>query len=169
MKKVLFLVALFFVGNAAFAQTQKIAFVNIQAIVDTLPARDSVDMKLAMMAQEYEGAIKNLQAEIQAKEQEYQAKAASGASKATLELIQKSYERLMQDYQETQQTAQRDLQAQQANLYKPLIEKIKVAAGNVAKAKGYSHVMNNAGELVLWSANDKDDITGAVIDSLLKK
>lgn len=169
MKKILLLVAIFSFGaNLATAQTQKIAFVNTQLIIDTLPGKDTAEMKLAQIAQQYDEAIKGLQMEIQSKQKEYETKVKSGASQAQLELLQKSYERLVQEYQETEQIGNREIQAQRGNLLKPIVEDIKKAVGEVAAKKGYSSVIDNATGMVIWTANTNDDITDAVIKYMLK-
>jgi len=164
MKKILVLSTfMFFFACGAFAQAQKIAFVNTQIIIDTLPAKDTAEKKLAIFAKQYDQRIKDLQAEIQSKQKEYEVKVKGGATQAQLELIQKSYERLVQEYQETEQAGQQDMQAQRGLLLKPIVEDIKKAIGVVAAAKGYSNVIDNATGMVLWSANTNDDITAAVI------
>ena len=167
MKKILVLSTfMFFLACGSFAQAQKIAFVNTQIIIDTLPAKDSAEKKLAIFAKQYDERIKDLQMEIQSKQKEYEVKAKGGATPAQLELIQKSYERLVQEYQETEQAGNADMQAQRAKLLKPIVEDIKKAIG--AAAKGYTTVMENAG-IVLWSANGNDEITGAVIKQMTSK
>ena len=169
MKKILLLVAIISYGaHFAAAQTQKIAFVNTQLIIDTLPGKDTAEMKLAQIAQQYDEAIKGLQMEIQSKQKEYETKVKSGASQAQLELLQKSYERLVQEYQETEQIGNREIQAQRGNLLKPIVDEIKKAVGEVAAKKGYSSVIDNATGMVIWSANANDDITDAVIKYMLK-
>ena len=60
------------------------------------------------------------------------------------------------------------MQYQRAMLLEPIVESIKKASGEVAKAKGYAHVLDNSAGIVLWSANTGDDITGAVIAHMLK-
>jgi len=154
---------MFFFACGSFAQVQNISFVNTQIIIDTLPAKDTAEKKLAIFAKQYDQRIKDLQAEIQSKQKEYEVKVKGGATQAQLELIQKSYERLVQEYQETEQAGQQDMQAQRGLLLKPIVEDIKKAIGVVAAAKGYSNVIDNATGMVLWSANSNDDITAAVI------
>ena len=170
MKKILLFSAFMFVAVCAtFAQAQKIAFVNTQIVIDTLPAKDSAEAKLATFAKQYDEKMKDLQSEIQAKQAEYQNLAKKGATQNQLELVQRRYERLVQEYQETEQMANQDLQGQRAALLKPIVENIKKAIGVVAAAKGYTSVVDNAAGIVLWTANNNDDITAAVIAHMMKK
>ena len=59
--------------STAFGQS-KIAYVNTQVIIDTLPAKDTAEMALANLAKQYDESIRNLQMEIQGKQKEYEAK-----------------------------------------------------------------------------------------------
>jgi len=49
------------------AQSQKIAFVNTQLIMDTIPQTDSVQTKLAFESQKWQKKMQDLQAELQSK------------------------------------------------------------------------------------------------------
>ncbi|MFN5889196.1 MAG: OmpH family outer membrane protein [Bacteroidota bacterium] len=151
------------------AQAQKVATVNTQVLIDTMPQKDSADLKLAAIAQVYDEKLRDLQMEMQNKQKEFEAKVNAKASQSQLELLQKSYERLVQEYKETEEMGTNELQEARVKLLQPLIEIIKKSVGDVAKAKGYAHVIDNAQGIVLWSASPADDITAAVIAQLLKK
>lgn len=155
------------VAMGSAVQAQKVAYVNIQTLIDTLPSKDSAELKLQKIAASYDEDLRILEAEIQNEQIAYETKAKNGATQAQLELIQKNYQRLVQQYQETQAAGEQDMQYR-AMLLEPIVENIKKASGEVAKAKGYSHVFDNSAGIVLWSANTGDDITGAVIAYMLK-
>ncbi len=156
------------VAMGSAVQAQKVAYVNIQTLIDTLPSKDSAELKLQKIAASYDEDLRILEAEIQNEQISYETKAKNGATQAQLELIQKNYQRLVQQYQETQAAGEQDMQYQRAMLLEPIVENIKKASGEVAKAKGYTHVFDNSAGIVLWSANTGDDITGAVIAYMLK-
>jgi len=155
--------------TALNAQSQKIAFVNTQLIMDTIPQTDSVQMKLAMESQKWQKKMQDLQAELQAKEAEFKELQTQPGKEVEIELLQKSYQRLYNDYQETQQTASKDIQNKQMLYMQPIIALIKENVGNVAGKKGYTQVVDNAAGIVIWSATEKDDITGDVIKAMLTK
>lgn len=162
-------VALFAGITSTFGQSTKIAYVNTQVIIDTLPAKDTAEMALAKVANDYQLAIQNLQKELQAKAQEFQAKQQAGASNTQLELLQKSYQRLELEYQETQQMAQQEMQVKRAELFEPLIKDVKAAIDIVARKKGYTSVIDNSAGIVIWTASDNDDLTATVINQMLGK
>jgi outer membrane protein len=169
MKNIILAFSILFMGiSTAFGQT-KLAFVNTQKIIDTLPAKDTAELALANLARQYDEAIKNLQSEIENKQKEYEAKIKGGASQAQLELLQKSYNRLVQEYQMTEQTANQEMQAKRGQLLQPIIEEVRTAIGKVAKLRGYDAVIDNAAGMVVWTIDDKNDITAAVIKDMLKK
>jgi len=170
MKKTILLIAMtVFVAMGSIAQAQKIATINTMKVVDTLPMKDSVLAKLAAIEQGYVQRLQDLQTEMQNKEKEYQTKQALKASPAQLELIEKSFQRLQQEARETEEAYKSEIQQEQVRLYNPILELVKKTAGDVAKSKGYAHVIDNSQNIVLWSGNPADDITGAVIAALLKK
>ena len=117
----------------------------------------------------YAMRLQDLEMEMQNKEKDYQAKLAMKASPAQLELSQKSFQRLQQEATETQEAYKSEIQSEQAKLYQPILDAVKKATGEVAKAKGYAHVIDNSTGSVVWSANAADDLTGAVIAAMLKK
>lgn len=169
MKNIILGFTLLFLGiSSAFGQT-KMAFVNTQVIIDTLPAKDTAELALANLAKQYDESIRNLQMEIQGKQKEYETKVKSGASQAQLELLQKSYERLVQEYQMTEQTANQEIQARRGQLLQPIIEEVRAAIGRVAKSRGYDSVLDNSAGMVVWTSNTTNDITAAVIAEMLKK
>jgi outer membrane protein len=54
---------------------------------------------------------------------------------------------------EYQETAQKDLQKKEADLMKPITEKVKASIQKVGKAKGFNYVLN-AGDLLLADGTD---------------
>jgi outer membrane protein len=166
-KTILFIAMTMLVALGSVAQAQKIATINTAKVVDTLPEKDSALAQLARIEQGYAMRLQDL--EMQNKEKDYQAKLAMKASPAQLELIQKSFQRLQQDATETQEAYKSEIQSEQAKLYQPILDAVKKATGEVAKAKGYAHVIDNSTGSVVWSANAADDLTGAVIAAMLKK
>lgn len=168
-KPILFIAMTMIVAMGSLAQAQKVATINTAKVVDTLPEKDSALAELAKIEKSYAQRMQDLEAEMQNKEKEYQAKLAMKASPAQLELIQKSFQRLQQEATETQEAYKAEIQQEQARLYQPILDKVKKITGEVAKVKGYAHVIDNSQGVVVWSLAPADDITGAVITAMLKK
>ena len=146
-KTILFIAMTMLVALGSVAQAQKIATINTAKVVDTLPEKDSALAQLARIEQGYAMRLQDLEMEMQNKEKDYQAKLAMKASPAQLELIQKSFQRLQQEAQETQEAYKSEIQTEQAKLYQPILDAVKKATGEVAKAKGYALLIV---EVVVW-------------------
>jgi outer membrane protein len=69
----------------------------------------------------------------------------------------------------TEQTANQEIQARRAQLLQPIVEDVRKAIGRVAKLRGYDSVIDNSAGLVVWTADDKNDITALVITEMIKK
>lgn len=150
------------------AQAQKIAFVKTSQVIDTLPLKDSAEAKLAEYAAMYEEQLKSLELEIQSVQAQYEKESkTAGVSQTRLELIQGKYQKLVQQYQETQGAMEQDLQMQRATLLKPIVDQIKEAIATVAKQKGFTQVLDNSSDMVMYLGNPADDITDAVIKHML--
>jgi len=105
-----------------------------------------------------------MRSEFENKYLDYQSKAA-GMS----DIIKQNKEQELQQLQERidafQQQAQQDLQNKQQKLLQPLIDEAKTAVESVAKEKGYTYVLNQIEDVVLYST-PADDLMAAVKQKL---
>jgi outer membrane protein len=169
MKKILSLlaVATLFIGAAS---AQKIAYLNMQTVLDTLPETDSVREQLYKYAGKLQQDLTELAGEIDKAKANYDAISADPAtSQVRKELLAKRYQTLVEEYQRTEQDAQKQLMDKEKEKMQPVYDMIKKASGEVAKSKGYTMVLNNTAGMVLFNLNDADDITAAVIKYMLAK
>jgi outer membrane protein len=169
MKKILFMLAAatLFMGSAS---AQKIAYLNMQTVMDTLPETDSVREQLYKYAGKLQQDLTELAGEIDKAKAAYDAISNDpSASQVRKELLAKRYQTLVEEYQRTEQDAQKQLMEKEKEKMQPVYDMIKKSAGDVAKAKGYTMILNNTNGMVLYNLNDADDITAAVIKSMLSK
>jgi len=156
--------ALFAMISGANAQTQKIAFVNTQKVIDTLPQKDSAELKLQQYSMLYENQLAEMEQEFNTKKAEFDAEVAKpDVSPIRKELLQKNLQNMYKTLTETEQAMQNDLQMQRTTLLNPIIEEVKAAVAVVAKQKGFTSAIDNSTGLVLFMGNATDDITDAVI------
>jgi outer membrane protein len=169
MKRIIIAMAAFLCMSAGLnAQAQKIAFVNTTKVIDTLPQKDTAELKLQQYSMLYENQLAEMEQEFNTKKAEFDKEASTaGVSAIRLELLQKNLQNMYKQLTETEQAMQNDLQLQRANLLNPIIEEIKKAVSDVAKAKGYTSAIDNSQGLVLYIGNTNDDITDAVIKHML--
>ncbi|HTK22054.1 MAG TPA: OmpH family outer membrane protein [Mucilaginibacter sp.] len=142
LKVALIAVCIVFAGNLAKAQT-KIGYVAVDQIVDQMPETKAAITTITAYNKQFIDQLTTMNNELQSKGQAYQAQRATmtdairTAKESELNDLQKRF----QDYQNT---AQQQVQAKQAELGKPIIEKVRAAVAQVAKEKGYTYVINSS-------------------------
>ena len=147
------------IGYGANAQTQKIGYVDSQAIIELMP-------ESAKIQQDLQAYYSELQAELQAMATEYQNKMREyEANQATMSnILRQSKEKEIVDLQgriqEFQANAESDLAAKQDELSKPMLDKIKTAIDDVLKAKGLAYVFEKT--VILSIGDSAIDITADV-------
>ncbi|HEY9001214.1 MAG TPA: OmpH family outer membrane protein [Mucilaginibacter sp.] len=142
LKVALIAVCIVFAGNLAKAQS-KIGYVAVDQIVDQMPETKAAITTITAYNKQFIDQLTTMNNELQSKGQAYQAQRATmtdairTAKESELNDLQKRF----QDYQNT---AQQQVQAKQAELGKPIIEKVRAAVAQVAKEKGYTYVINSS-------------------------
>lgn len=167
MKKIIIALTVLFCA-AQGLQAQKVGFVNRAKIIDTLPLKDSADLKLQQKAAEYEAILMEKEEEYNKKKAELDRKKATpGTSEIMINLDAQTLQRIAQDYQSSETAINQELQSLQAQLLKPILAQIDEAVGVIAKQKGYTSVIDNSSEIVIYIGNKSDDLTDAVIAHML--
>ena len=170
-KSILFSVILSLFTIASYAQgnkSQKIAFVNIAKVYDTIPESDSVKIKVSELSAEYEQKLADLEAEIQKLQVQLEKMKKEGKSAGMIELQQRSISEKYSYYQNMQTVANQDIQAVLDNVRTPVLEKIKKVVEQIAKSKGFSAALDISGGGLIWNGNAADDITDLVIAEMTK-
>jgi len=147
----LLLVALLITAGALSSQAQKtkVGVINIGDILLLMPEYDSIQ-------DAYKVKYQSIQSDLQTMYQEYELKQAELAEKQEqlTEMMKgikmQELEDLQKRIQTLQQGAQGELDAFEQTKVKPLLDKIKKAIKEVAKENGYTHVINNTQDQVLY-------------------
>lgn len=157
MKKVIIVLVLIFGAFMGNAQT-KIGHINTTELIEMMPEKDSIQVKLKGIQQQWEEILGE-------KEQEYNTKMQAlvklaenpDASPQIIELKQKELQALEKSYGETQQDAQKDVQLKQQELLQPLFDKVRGAIDEVAEEKGYDYVLDaSEGSIVIFMNPEND-------------
>ena len=166
MKKfqVLVVVAGLLISGIASAQT-KIAYIRIDDIVGVMPELGKDRVNIDTLGQQYVKdsimpRLNYVQSEYQRKLQEY---ADSTKPKAIKEQILKDLQGYKDELDGANEIIQQAQQFYQQEFLKPYYAKAKKAIEDVAKAKGYTHVMSSD---VFLIAPPADDISIPVLDKL---
>lgn len=153
------LIALSFVFGAialSNAQDSKVAHINTQELIETMPAYKSAMSQLEKLESTYRADIDDLYKEAQSKNQRYQQEAVN----QTEEENAKRAQELQQDQQKIvqfQQNAQKELQKKESELLRPVYEKARTSIQKVAREKGYDYVLDSttgAGGVILADGYD---------------
>jgi outer membrane protein len=141
----------------------KIGYTNVNYILSISPASKVIQKQLEETQKQYMKTIEDKNKELEMKFEAYQKGQAT-----MLESIKKDKEEELRNLQRSIQTLQEnateDLRKKENELVKPELDKIYKAVNEVAKANGYTHVLNS--DQVLLYADEESDITDLVLDKL---
>ncbi|GJG36343.1 MULTISPECIES: OmpH family outer membrane protein [Prevotella] len=160
MKK-LILMLMLLAPMTMFAQT-KFGYIDSQAFLESLPEAQAVQKALQAKGDEYQKNLKAMQDELERKAKDYD------AQKATMSTTkQEETEKQLQDmYTKIQQTAQDNQKAfndEQQKQLGPILDKVRTAIQNVAKAGKYVYIMEkNAGQPLYINETLSDDVSAQV-------
>lgn len=172
MKRIFLIPIVFlFVGSiSAFAQQQKIAFVNSEKILAELPEAQQIRKELESKVKQYQDSLEQMGREFQEQYDNYQKKQALLDPKAKADL-EKSLQEMQLRIREFQyqkfDTREGEISQLRERLFAPLQEKVLNVIAQVAREDGFVYVldkMENA-TIVLY-ADPKYDLTFKVIDRL---
>ena len=144
-----------------FAQA-KFGHIDSQALLESLPEAMAVQKALQAKGDEYQKNLKAMQDELERKAKDYD------AQKATMSTTkQEETEKQLQDmYAKIQQTAQDNQKAfndEQQKELGPILDKVRTAIQNVAKAGKYVYIMEkSAGQPIYINDALSEDVTAQV-------
>ena len=145
------------------AQT-KIAHVNSQTLLDTMPSRKVAIKQITDFQTEGSKELQEMQAQIQTLYTEYDASQKGGESPLMLEMKAKKIQAKEQSYQDRQNTLEQDLQVIQSRLNEPILKRVQEAVKIVADRRKVNYVLDIS--TTLYASGD--DITTEVAIELLK-
>ncbi|GGW67411.1 periplasmic chaperone for outer membrane proteins Skp [Winogradskyella epiphytica] len=157
LKTLLFATALF-IGATSFTSAQsKIAHINTQELIKSMPEYKAAEAEMEKLGKTYEAQIKDSYKEFETKTKQYDAEAATKTDEENMKRMQE-VEGMKQSIAQYQQQAQKDLQEKEFNLLKPITEKAKAAIEKVAADQGIDYVLEAAGLIVAKGKNLMPDV-----------
>jgi len=167
MKKIMIIImGLVSVSMISFAQSPlKIGHVNINEIMTALPERDSAQVLLEKETREIESTYDEMTVIYNKLLDEYQ----KGLSNYS-ELVRKTKESELLDKQkrlaEFEQNASVTLQNRNAELIKPIYEKIIKAIERIATENGFTYVLDISNGSVVFTAKESQNLDQLVLKLL---
>jgi outer membrane protein len=135
----------------------KTAHVDVNELISKMPAMLDAQKQLEKLQGTYDAEYKTMAEEYQNKIKKYDQEA-STVTDAVNQTRQTEVQDLVKRITDYRDNAQKELQKKEADLVKPLMDKIKASIAKVGKAKGYQYVLNVADLLLA----DGPDLTADV-------
>lgn len=169
MKKLLFAILLSVGTFAVQAQTTalKIGYADVDYVISLMPEAKAVESELQTLNTQLQT---QLQAKIQDYQQKLQAYQQGAATMADAIRADKEEElvSLEQNIQKFQQSAQQSLEKKRMTLMEPLYTKLGNAIDAVAKANGYTHILNGkiGGIDIVLYAQEQYDVSNLLLKQM---
>ena len=150
----------------SFSQAQlKIGHVNFEEIMSALPETDTARSLLDKESKEFQAAYEEISVAYNQLYEEYQKGLSSYSA-----IVKKTKEDELLDKQkrmsEFEQNATTTLQNRNAELLKPIIDKINKAIDKVATANGFTYILDTSKGVVVFISKDSQNITDMVIKTI---
>jgi outer membrane protein len=154
-KGILLLSLVVLISGYSYSQSVKIGHIDSNEILGLMPETDSLQTALKAYADYLDQQLNTMAQEYQSKIAEYQ------NNQATMsDLIRQTKEKEITDLQARiqafQSSADQDLASKQAELFNPLIEKVKNAITEVAKENNYTYIFDVGTGALLFYENGDD-------------
>ena len=154
--KILILAATCIIAGNFTAQAQsKVAHINTQELVESMPEMQSAKSELEKLAKTYETDIQAMATELQNKVKQYDAESTTKTDEENSKRLQE-VQSMEQSIRQYQAQAQQDLQKKEIELLKPITEKAKDAILKVGGDQGFDYVLDSSQGQGVIMANGKD-------------
>ncbi|MGJ5641811.1 OmpH family outer membrane protein [Formosa sp. S-31] len=142
--KTLLIATALFIGATSFVQAQsKVAHINTQELVSSMPEMKAAQSQMDKLGKTYEADIKNMATELDTKVKQYDAEASTKTQEENAKRVQE-VQTMEQNIRQYQAQAQKDMQQKEIDLLKPITEKAKAAILKVARAQGFDYVLDSS-------------------------
>jgi len=140
--KCLLIAAVLFAGIQSVSAQAKVAHINVQELMTTMPEMKAANAQLEKLTASYDTEYNKMVEEFRAKIKLYDDESAK-VTAAVNETRTKEVQDMQKRIQDYQQSAAKELEEKQQAIYKPIMEKSRAAIQKVAKAKGYQYVLDS--------------------------
>jgi outer membrane protein len=148
---------LFVVGNQTTQAQAKVAHVDVSELMAKMPAMLEAQKQLEKLSGTYDTEYKTMVDEYQGKLKKYEQEATT-VTDAVNETRSKEVQDMQKRIVDYRDNAQKELQQKEADIVKPIMEKVKASIQKVGKAKGFQYVLNSEGLLLTDGPNLTADI-----------
>ncbi len=154
--KTLFVAIAVFMGATSFMNAQsKIAHINAQELIETMPEYKSAQSTLEKVQRTYDTEIKAMAKEFDNKIKQYDGEAAS-KSDAENQKRAEEVQGMQNNIAQYRQQALQDLDKKRSEIFQPILEKAQSTIQKVAKSLGYQYVLDSTVGSGVILADGKD-------------
>jgi outer membrane protein len=169
MKKSILTIALCVLCFAlpSVVKAQKVAHINFQEIITLMPEYKTASTEYDLYQASLEDELRQIETDAMAENERYQAEMKKPAPNQTrLKILAQTLEMFQRDYQEKQQSIQDSLKLKMAELVAPIKTKIEEAVAEIAKEKGYTHVIDSGYGILIYAdeAHSLDELVKAKLN-----
>jgi outer membrane protein len=151
------IITLVILGSFKAAAQAKIAHVDVSELMAKMPAMLEAQKQLEKLSGTYDAEYKTMVEEYQGKIKKYDQEAAT-VTDAVNETRTKEVQDMQKRIVDYRDNAQKELQQKEADIVKPIMEKVKASIQKVGKAKGFQYVLNSEGLLLTDGPNITADV-----------
>ena len=144
------------IGATSFVNAQvKIAHINAQELIESMPDYKAAQNQLDKVQKTYDTEIKAMVKEWETKMKQYDAEASSKTDEENQKRFQE-VQAMQENIQAYRQQALQDLDKKRADTFKPVLEKAQSTIQRVAKSLGYQYVLDSTmgGGVILADGKD---------------
>ncbi|MDC0635503.1 OmpH family outer membrane protein [Flavobacteriaceae bacterium] len=158
LKSLLLAATLILSASLTLQAQSKVAHINTQELVESMPDMKSAKSELEKLAKTYETDIQAMATELQNKITQYDAESSTKTDEENGKRLQE-VQSMEQSIRQYQAQAQQDLQKKELDLLRPITEKAKNAILKVGNAQGFDYVLDSSQGQGVIMANGKDLLT----------
>jgi len=150
------------VSLPGIAQAQKIGHLNFQNIIQAMPEYKTASDEYELYKQSLDDELKAIEAEALAINKKLELESKKPVPNQTrIKIWSQQIESMQYEYQAMQQSIQDSLSAKMNELVAPIKKKVEEAVAEIAKEKGFTHVIDNSyGQLIY--ADEEYNLEAAV-------
>jgi outer membrane protein len=148
---------IFVVGSQTIQAQSKVAHVDVNELMTKMPAMLEAQKQLEKLSGTYDTEYKTMVDEYQGKLKKYEQEATT-VTDAVNETRSKEVQDMQKRIVDYRDNAQKELQQKEADIVKPIMEKVKASIQKVGKAKGFQYVLNSEGLLLTDGPNLTVDV-----------
>lgn len=147
----------------------KIGYTNVEFILGNMPEAKEIESELKVHEQQLSAQLEAKGTDFQTKVDDFQRNAENMIPEVRADK-QQELQSLQQSIEKFRTDAQASLQRKSGELVQPVFDRIQKAIEEVAKANGYTHVLNagqpEVGLNIVLYAREEDDISNLVLKHL---